>query len=112
MAQSERRPRPKSGAKASPKVLSVAFIADDEKSLQTIKKAITDAVAGIAPQVSDGWTQSGGWVREQDGWPQSGGWYLSKNRQKTDESLPPLEESLKDVLATFQKVQAQAEQAG
>jgi hypothetical protein len=99
-------------AKEAPKVLSLAFIADDERSFETLKGAVIDALAaggltGVLPEVADGWSQSGGWVREQDGWPQSGGWYLSKNRQKTDDSLPPLEVSVVDVLAAAEKLRAQ-----
>ncbi len=102
----------------APKTLSMAFVADDEVTLRRIQEAVAEALRGIgesadvSSDVSSPWSQSGGWVREADGWSQSGGWYLSTNRLHLDESLPPLEKSVTDVLGSLKKIQQQVDQQG
>jgi hypothetical protein len=105
----------KKPAKAA-KVLSIAFSSDDSALLKQIGSALKAALAKVPAlngvtvpmTISDGWSQTGGWVREQDGWPQEGGWYLSTNKTHLDQSNPPLEESLRDVLVAFDKARKAA----
>lgn len=98
------------------KVLSLAFSSENDSLLKELSEIINAALAkvpalggGPVPMtISKEWSQTGGWVREQDGWPQKGGWYLSKDGMHLDQSYPPLEESVSDVLAAFQKASKEA----
>jgi hypothetical protein len=102
MAETKRR--------KSEAVLSVAFRGSPD-SLKRLKeildRALEEANAGEVKglDVAGGWSQSGGWVREQDGWPQTGGWYLSKNDELVKVSQPDdsLEKVTKNVYTAISK---------
>jgi hypothetical protein len=90
-------PQPKRRSKEA--VLSLAFHGPPdrlERLKEILERALEEAqveVKGL--DVAGGWSQSGGWVREQDNWPQSGGWYLSKNMEHVKAVRP--DESLENV---------------
>jgi hypothetical protein len=100
----------------SDRVLSVAFHGSPER-LERLKEILNRLLedagdSGQTPglEVSDGWSQSGGWVREQGGWSQSGGWYLSKNDELVKVSRP--DEALEQVTKSVYVALSKAEEIG
>ena len=106
-----KRPKTKKGSDA---VLSLAFQGSPERLerlREMLDRFLVDAgETSVEAKVADGWSQSGGWVREQDNWPQSGGWYLSKNDEHVKVSQP--DNSLEQVTKSVYVALSKAEQNG
>jgi hypothetical protein len=92
-------------------VLSVAFQGSPER-LERLKEMLNGLLDEVSEhhqgvEVSDGWSQSGGWVLEQGGWPQDGGWYLVIDDEVAKVSQPDdaLEKVTKSVYVALSKAE-------